>query len=258
LLGKLFDLPLFLNQRRAHLVKPRKEWLDKQPRRVGAAYVLGMESVFAAWDARGNGMAFEVTQEGFAEFGRQLMNAHEVLDPYFSGDKPPPVELYVHWFAVGKGASWPPSLMRTRINEYVERIDKWDPACDSVASMLMPRWHGELGDAHRFAVSVRDKVGGNAGKAAYARIAVSLFPFHERDVWVQNLRQANNQAPTLGFDLPETKAGLLYILENEPASLSFLKSVFDLAGAYHDDELARAVLHRKERDLKGEVIGGVR
>lgn len=232
----------------------RDEWLATRSHRPGAAYALAMKRVGDAWEARGSGLASSVTPQGFEEFRKQLMSANDVLEPFFNGDKPPPFDMYGPWFVMGTGASWSPPVMRLQIKRFLERIDRWHPSCDNVATMLLPRWHGEPDDPHKFALALEAKLGGEAGKAAYARVALGLVNYHGRDVWVQNRRQPGDQTPTLGFDLPKTKAGLLHILEKETAYVgpSFFKQVVSVAQGDYDDELTSAVLRRKDRRLRGE------
>jgi hypothetical protein len=232
----------------------RDEWLETRSRRPGAAFASATRKVAAGYEARGAGYAFTITPEGAEEFHKQMMAANDVLEPFFNGDKPPPPDMYASWFAIGTGAGWSPPVMRLQIKQFVDRIDRWNPACETVATMLLPRWYGELEDAHKFATNLEEKIGGDAGKGVYARIAIHLFNFHGGDVWVQNRRQPGDNTPTLGFDFPKTKAGLIHVLEkeNEHVGAPFLKQALTVAEAYYDDELTSAVVRRKERRLRGE------
>lgn len=249
-LAEEFDRVPIRTEGRAAFLEAQKEWLATHSHRVGAAYVGAMANVQLAWQARGTGFAFTVAEEGAEKFRKHLLIAHELLDPFFNGDEQPPVDLYDPWFEVGKGAGWPANVIRHHISELARRVDGWYPGCHTAAELLLPRWHGEPDDCHKFACLIRDQVGGDAGKMAYARIATGLYGYHGNDVWIQDNRRDSTE--TLGFNYPETLAGLKLVFEKGHPPPQFIEWVWKIARDRGDNELVAAIMSCRERILRGE------
>lgn len=223
----------------------RSEWLARESKRIGAKMVGADLMTARAWAARGSGMADTVSPEGWTEFHDQMLQAQNLLEPIFDAEEPPPLEFHETWFEVGKGMSWPVNLVKVRAKRFLERLDRWNPALDEIAVVLLPRWQGELTDAQSFAAEVRDKFGGDAGKTAYARIAVMLYHYHGSGVW------ATNEQEGLGFDYATTSEGLQFALRNEPCPVPFVRVCGDIARRQIDDSLMKAVIERRDRELRG-------
>ena len=80
--------------------------------------------------------------------------------------------------AKAKGLPW------EDIQEWIAAAQKLDakyfPLYTAVTQYLLPRWHGQPGDIEKFAARMADKIGGDDGLEAYARIAcqANIFEGH--------------------------------------------------------------------------------
>jgi hypothetical protein len=119
---------------------------------VGKAAVMaatGQQFISYAWDARGSGWGFEVTQEGFVEFRRRLDVAKMALERAWELDPKDPFaakEMIV--VCMGQGA--PREEMETWYRRAVE-LDPYDlGAVANKLAYLEPKWHGSADELLAF------------------------------------------------------------------------------------------------------------
>ncbi len=130
-----------------------------------------------AWEelaisSHGSSFGRNVTPEGWRLFIDRMVKAGAYLDEAESLGSDDP-ELYYRylWLAFAQ------NLPQSKIDEYVDKIVQLDPAYlpayRAMAYGLLPRWHGKPGDAARFALRIRDRLGGTTGQAAYFTVAAN-------------------------------------------------------------------------------------
>jgi hypothetical protein len=164
-----------------------KKWMEARPDSATAKLVAARRDIALAWEARGSGFADTVTEEGWEGFRKNIEEARTIVVPIADSEKPPP-EVYPLLFLVAKAQSWD----RERIDEYVEKMMKSAPrqysAHSRVGELLMPRWGGRREDAVNYATRIGDRIGGAEGDAVYARVVLTLRPYHRADVFLEEHR----------------------------------------------------------------------
>ena len=151
----------------AELEKYRSEF----PQSPAPLLAQGKAYINYAWEARGSGFAYTVTEEGWELFRTRIAKARELLEQSLElGAKDGEIFAALLLAARGEGRS----LEETRA--VLEEGIKLDPAYmrmyTAMTEYLLPRWHGEPGDVERFAVEMKDRLQGDIGLDAFAHIAL--------------------------------------------------------------------------------------
>jgi hypothetical protein len=158
-----------LEEHLQHLAK----WREELPRSSAARIVAAKALTRHAWEARGSGVAATVTEEGWKLFAERIGEAHRLLDEAFE-------------LGVQDGEAYA-RLLNLAYAEGVPRevADRWlaagmkhDPTYfdmyNEMAVYLMPRWAGEPGDIEQFANDLAEKIPGDDGLEAFARVALTI------------------------------------------------------------------------------------
>ena len=157
-----------------------KRWVDDNPNSVTAPVVLARSYVSYAWDARGDGYADTVSDNGWKVFHERMMKAEAALkDSDFAGKCP---EWFVAMMQVAQGESWGLSRFKPLFEQAVAYQRDYEYYYRVYAIMLSPKWFGAEGEAARFAEETADRVGGEAGDLLYFDIADEIVcPCDEPD-----------------------------------------------------------------------------
>jgi hypothetical protein len=197
LVARLSDTPGRLNWPSVDEIVAK--WLRQRPGSRLARVLQAQQHVRRAWQARGNGFASTVTEEGWKKFEAELASAEAILVPLVKAPDCP-LHAYVLLFHVAKGQGWP----RAQVDDYVDALMKLRPDCWDAhrarAAMLLPRWQGEAGDAERYARWVAERVAGDEGKIQYARIAYSIHHYCGADEFY-NSENFDYDLMMEGFDM---------------------------------------------------------
>jgi hypothetical protein len=148
-----------------------KRWTATKPNSITARVALAGAYASYAWDARGNGTSDSVTDSGWRQFNERLEKAKAILDedsPLTS--KCPETYVVRQQIAQGQGLEQETVLLKHAIAfestyYYYYRIH---------ATLLLPKWYGQDGDASKFTAESADVVGGKDGDILYFQIAGGL------------------------------------------------------------------------------------
>ena len=141
-----------------HLNKPSHEYVFKQlepvllanwPQEASVHLLRGDYYIDYAWQARGNGWADTVTEEGWKLFGERLAMAEDALERAWKLDPTDsriPVKMLTVELGQGEG--------RDRMELWFQRAMELDPnsyaACGRKSYYLEPKWYGSPEDLLKF------------------------------------------------------------------------------------------------------------
>jgi hypothetical protein len=185
-------------------------WQAECPDSTYPLVVMAGATIQHAWDARGDGFAGTVTEEGWRLFHERLVDARLLLEEAEAkGVKDAMLYCHLITLAMGEGVD------RDQTMGWFKAGVQIDPHCqrlyESMARYLLPRWHGEEGDIDRFAKEVLELAPGEPGLIAFANLAyfkrfnepVSLFwGDYDRSTLVKSaeaLVQENPEPQALNF-----------------------------------------------------------
>jgi hypothetical protein len=205
------------------------------------AYLEARRLIAEGWEARGSGYADTVQPHQWEAFHKLIAQAHAVLKPAMEGDEPP-LDLYHPWFTVARAASWPQAEVDYHVENLLRRLDRYHPALGEVGVLLLPRWGGDGDDASQFATMVANRLGGEAGDIAYARIAMELTPYEHDETFYNPVIQGT----TLGFDQVQATRGVILAIEQEPYSKDLLNLCKIYNGIVRSREIAEALSKKQD------------
>jgi len=181
-----------------------EKWRQEEPDALTRIIVEANAMVTRAWDARGSGWAYTVTEEGWQLFRERLAEARTMLEGVPEAERNCP-----HWYrvmqtiAMGQGWKW--REYRPMLLKAMEQWPEYYGYYFAAAHFLMPRWHGNPGDVERFTAEVADTIA--AGNEVYARVA-----------WVLS-RSDQNVLEEYGFDWERVRDGFEKMRERNPDSI---------------------------------------
>jgi hypothetical protein len=191
-----------------------EHWMAQRPDSVTARVALATALTRWAWVARGHGYASTVTAEGRKLFMERMKEAQAVLE---SSVKTCP-QWYYAMMMVGNAQGWDAPRMHQLLADGIKFEPGYYYLYLQYANYLLPKWHGNPGDASRFAQISADAIGGDGGDILYYQIATNLiklgddeFPPHEMD-WQRIQR---------GYLALASQFGLAHRTENELAFMAW-------------------------------------
>lgn len=150
-----------------------KKWAGERPSSVTARVALADAYVGYAWQARGEGVASTVTEEGWQLFRERLALSKTALDDA-KGAGPICPQWYSVMMTVARGQGWD----RDSYDRLFGEATAFEPSYTAYylerAQYLLPRWHGRPGEWVRFAEEAAERVGGREGSALYYQVARSV------------------------------------------------------------------------------------
>ena len=150
-----------------------QDWVTARPSSITAPVVLATAYIDYAWDARGTGTGDSVTGSGWRLFRERLTKAKSVLDAASSLHGKCP-EWYLTMQDVALGLGWDRPAAMDLLKQAVAFEPEYYYYYRSMAYYLMPQWHGDDGDASKFAEESANRVGGDAGDILYFQIAEKI------------------------------------------------------------------------------------
>lgn len=157
----------------------------------------------AAWEARGNGLADTVTEEGWKAFNERLVEAETTLEQAWEL-KPSGVRAPNLMLAVATGLNKDRDVMETWFRRAMEADGNNLEACQAKLNWLDPKWHGTVDELVAFGRACRETKNWRAGitllaaEAHYRVVQTTLKKdeyvkyLNEADVW-DDIRSVNEE-----------------------------------------------------------------
>lgn len=147
-----------------------KHWVSENPDSITARIGLAMSYLNYAWDARGDGTADTVSDNGWQLFGQRAEEARTILQKASTLKAKCP-EWYVAMETVALAQGWRREDVRALLEQAIAAEPGYYYVYRMHALYLLPKWHGEEGDTELFAKTIADRVGGEQGDEVYFQIA---------------------------------------------------------------------------------------
>lgn len=206
---------------------PYAAWLERNPKSRLARHCRASALIKAGWDARGSGLAAQVTDEGWNGFRKNIREAEGLLTA-MSKERVIPPATYAALFKLAKSAQWDGSKIEPLVNRMLKDCPENHEAHMDYVEGLMPRWGGDINDCVDYANRVAKQLGGPAGDAMYALMAVRLQNYHGPGVYSE-----------LNFEPARVQAGLKHYFRDAPTSPAYRQAVMLMALRAEDFELVR-------------------
>lgn len=144
-------------------------WREEVPDSTAPLVVMAMAYTHFGWEARGIGLAHEVTQDGWRLLKERVAKAHELLDEAIKlGVKDG--QAYASLILVAKAEGMPVEETRKVLAEGHKLDPTYAFMYIQMSDYLLPKWHGEPGDIAAFAKEVVEMVPGDDGLDVLAQI----------------------------------------------------------------------------------------
>jgi hypothetical protein len=144
-----------------------ERWSEQKPDSITVPIALAKSYENYGWSARGSGYSDTVSESGWRLFRERFAKAKTILDR--ASSKCP--EWFVAMQEVAQGQEW----KIDQLNALLERAVAFEPNYQyfyrAHATILLPKWQGEEGDAARFSDTAADRLGGEAGDVLYFQVA---------------------------------------------------------------------------------------
>jgi parallel beta-helix repeat protein len=227
LLGEGWYIPEYFPQIKSRLDK----WIEEYPNSVTPRIALAIAYKAVAWEARGGGYAYEVSEKGWKEFKENLEKAEKLLIEAEDLNVPDP-ELYETWLDVGIGLSKTDEEMNALFEKGIAIERNYWPLYTTRGFALAPIWYGHQGELAAFARHAVELTRQDEGQILYAKIAQMM------------IGKENYEPPQykqLGFSYQMLKQSYEDLLKRYPdTNDSYLLNVSCfLACAYEDKEEAK-------------------
>jgi hypothetical protein len=157
----------------AHL-KTLNRWVSVRPESITARIALAQAYSRYAWNARGSDASDTVTKSGWKLFDQRIEKSRNILEEASKLKEKCP-----HWYfdmqLVALAQGWDLAKATALFDQAVAFEPDYPYYYRSHAHYLNPEWHGEEGDAEKFAQQVADHVGGAKGDILYFQVATELI-----------------------------------------------------------------------------------
>ena len=214
-----------------------EEWQSALPDSIAPRLLHAEALVDWAWDARGNGVASTVTEEGWKLFRERLAMARMELAALSSRRTE-----CLRWFeimqTVALGQNWSREEYEALFEEAIRTEPEYQSFYARKISYLQPKWHGKEGDELEFVNSLPERFPGGVGEELYARIAWSGL-----ETANYRLRQTGGRYfPDMGMKWEPMKAGFERILARCPNSYRMRNAYAIFAGKASDWDTCNRLL----------------
>lgn len=214
-----------------------EEWQAAFPDSITPRLLQANARVAHAWEARGDGPAITVTEEGWKAFRERLALARTELAALHARRTECP-----QWFAVMQVVALGQGWSRPEYEALFEEAIRYEPEYlvyyDRKINYLQPKWHGEEGEWVEFVNSLLDRFPGGLGEELYARLAF----VYRKDSDQEMLRKKGRYFPDMGFRWEPMKAGFERMRARFPKSSWILNGYAIFAGKAGDWETTRRLL----------------
>lgn len=155
----------------AHL-QHLQSWVTARPQSVTARIALAKAYLNYAYDARGEGFADTVSENGWKLFHERTAEAKRILDEASALPTKCP-EWYFAMLLVAQNQSWGAERARALFDEAFQLEPGYFYDARFLANYLQPKWTGEKGATEKFAQEIADRIGGDQGDIFYFQVATA-------------------------------------------------------------------------------------
>jgi hypothetical protein len=189
-----------------------QRWQLARPKSITARVALAWVDINYAWEARGDGFAKTVSENGWKTFGERITEAKRILDDASTLPTKCP-EWYTAMQDVARDEGWSMDKARDLYDEAVKFEPDYYYFARNMAYYLLPKWHGEQGDTEKFMQETADRLGGDKGDILYFQVATFVICGCEEDPHLSSERIEK------GFEASERQYGVSMLNLNLIASL---------------------------------------
>jgi len=147
-----------------------EKWVAQRPNSITARVALAEAYLAWGWFARGNGYSDSVSDSGWKLFRDRTSKARSILDEAEKLEEKCP-----QWFLGMQEVAQVEAWSKEDEDRLLERSIAFEPEYFYVyrahSMYLLPKWHGEEGDAAAFANEIADRLGGDFGDIVYFDLA---------------------------------------------------------------------------------------
>lgn len=209
-----------------------QHWTSLYPNSITARVALASAYESHAWYARGGGYAGEVTDQGWKVFEESVNLAKLTLE-----EASKLTERCPHWYVVMQDVALDQGWDKPEVAALIQDAIALEPEyyyyyCEYVR-YLLPKWHGNEGEAEKFADTVSSKIGGTQGRIAYFEIAALMAG-----------AAGSNDTTLRNMSWDRIKQGYLAEVEQYRTSALKLNDFAYIAVVMHDAETARAAFEQ--------------
>ncbi|MCD6311989.1 MAG: hypothetical protein J7M11_05975, partial [Elusimicrobia bacterium] len=158
-----------------------KKWIKKYPDSITAKIGYAAFLCDYAWKARGGGGSYTVNENQWDVFHNRLAEAEKVLNGVSKAKRKKDPMWYSIMQTVALGQSWERERYEKLFNEAIACEPFFEDYYYTKAHYLLPRWHGKKGEWEKFALEIRNKVGGKEGSAIYAYICKMISRYYPHE-----------------------------------------------------------------------------
>ncbi len=216
------------------------KWREAKPDSVKPLVAKSEAYMWFAWEARGEGYSYTVTEEGWREFDARMDKAVELLDEAVATDPCNP-EIYTMLVSIGKARSMDRAEMEAIFEKGLKAERFYIPLYYQMALASMPRWGGSVGDLEKFMERAVELTRESEGESMYARIVDLTSMYFTPTEFKEQ------------FNVPYERLKQSYwdLVKRYPQDMYYLNSF--CYWAYTEDDLETAI---KLRDMFGDNIIG--
>jgi Domain of unknown function (DUF4034) len=149
-----------------------QRWVAARPNSVTARVALAGVYLDYAADARGNGFANTVSDNGWKLFSERTAEAKRILDEASLLPAKCP-EWYLAMQSVAQSQDWDAAKQRALFEEATKFEPEYHYYARELAGNILPKWGGEPGDTEKFVQEVADRIGGDQGDILYFQVAIA-------------------------------------------------------------------------------------
>ncbi|HEY9715804.1 MAG TPA: DUF4034 domain-containing protein [Chroococcales cyanobacterium] len=154
------------------------EWLKEKPHSATPAVIKANYLIGKAWEARGDGYANTVSNEGWAKFNGYLAEARKVLEAHKENGQCP--EWYTTMQTVALGQGWKRQEVDPLIADGLKHWPDFQLIYLNMTYYLLPRWHGKGDQWVKWITDRCDRLPGEKGDRLYARAVLYLDYFSDK------------------------------------------------------------------------------
>lgn len=207
--------------------------LDEHPDSASLRIALAKAYVYWGAEARGDGWASSVTEEGWRLLHERVEKAYALLEEA-EALKPSDPQLFAEFVQV---AMYKSDIPKEQVYRWVAEGRKlaptYYPLYMAMADYLLPRWHGEPGDVEQFAASLVELIPGDDGLEAYARVVMEVKAYES---------SSDNTLVWGSFDKKLLSQGAEVLARRYPQSQRMVSFAANCVFVAQDREAAQRIL----------------
>ncbi|QDS93746.1 hypothetical protein FF011L_25190 [Roseimaritima multifibrata] len=166
-------------QKYAEFLSKAEKWAETSV--VGMSSQLDMKIQFG-WKARGDGLGYTVSQQGWKVLERELAEAAEMLDDWLKEDPYAPAIMYAHRMTIAMGRGESHSSVEEHLRVATALYPTHVSLHSAVAEWLAPKWSGSEGDSAGYLAAVMKHGDPEVAARQYARIVCNKLGHYTEPV----------------------------------------------------------------------------